>query len=278
MPQHIPDFKSLRKNGILDSACDQFNFRIDFFSMPDFCNVFMKKWADMLQVLSKSKTTFYRDRLNTTLGRNVNIDLVAEALNTTIGQISQSETYIFPNIFCKNEKEFIDGSGFTFFVNPYFLCIHGDNVEVDLLAFLACTFMYETIMSMWKENLVTPVDLSLRLHARKVFDSTAYEKGEGFGVGRNIPGPDFKSIRTSSKFEEGDMTCVVTNLLSLMNVEFREDIEQNRNNADSRMWENIISANSVYNINILQPDADFNDIYARLVDMCEDKIELICAR
>ena len=259
-----------KKGSILDEACEQFSFRIDFYSKPNFYEAFMKLWDGMMAECGIGPIEFNHNKLNRIQQNIVNVDAVAESLNTTIDNILDTKTYIFPSLFGKGESPREDEQEFILFVNSHFIDIYVRNFEIDDYVVKICSMLYLVAYNLWKESVISMVDIHLNAGAREILGKDVYLSKEGFGGYTPINSEALHNQFSTYQFIDNGIRCVVKNFLSLVNVDIEEETQL--------MWEHILSSDCIYSMRGDESQESFHELFNRMTDCCQKYIDCVCAR
>ena len=262
--------KVFREGSILEEACDQFSFRIDFYSKPNFYETFFKLWDEMMTECEIGQIKFHVNRLNIIQQNMVNVDAVAESLNTTIDSILDTQTYIFPSLFSKDGSNYTPDEKFILFVNPYFIDIHIKNINIDGFVVRVCNMLYRVAFILWKENVISISDMHINLGAREIISKDIYLSRDGFGGYNPINHEELHNQFSTYQFIEDNIRCIVKNFLSLVNVEMKGE--------NMQMWEHVISSDCIYSLIGNENEDSFMEMFNRLTECCQKYIDCVCVK
>ena len=227
----------------------------------------MDLWDEILSECEK--IDFYFKKLNIIQQNIVNIDAIAEALNTTIDNILDTKTYVFPSLF-RNSDQKGNEQEMVLFVNPYFINFYAKNVAIDDYIVTTCTMLFKFAFLLWKRNVLSISDIHLNLGAREIISKDVYLSGEGFGGYHAIDNNSLHNQFATHQFIDGNIRCVVKNFLSLVNVDIKKKKQL--------MWEHMISTDCIYKLSSEEDDDSFSSIFDKMIDTCQKYIDCICAK
>ncbi len=262
--------KIFHEGSVLDEACDQFSFRMDFYSKPNFYDTFLKLWDEMMAECKIGQIKFHVNRLNLLQQNMVNIDAVAESLNTTIDSILDTQTYIFPSLFSKDGTDHTPDQKFIMFVNPYFIDIFVKNIKIDDFIVRVCNMLYSVAFILWKENVISISDIHLNFGAREILSKEVYLSREGFGGYYPINKEELRNQFSTCQFIDGNIRCVIKNFLSLVNVEIEGE--------NMQMWEHVISSDCIYSLIGNENEESFKEIFNCMTEYCQKYIDFVCVK
>lgn len=264
------DTSIFRKDSILDSDCERFSFRIDFYSMPDFLEKFTAIWKKDLLGHDLNYVEFNVNKLNLIQRHLVNVDAVSEALNTPIEQILAADTIVFPNLFSKDGTELKENQRIIVLINKYFIQLTVIKVNIDDFIHLLCEMLYIIIVRLWMENSVSVVDIQINAEARKMFGKDFYATDQSFGGYLPVNNGQLHNQVSTFQFVEDNLKCIVTNFLSLTDVFFENDVKE-------IMWEQKLSADCVLTVEDKLKADGFRPVFDFMISKAQDYIKL-CAR
>lgn len=259
-----------REGSILEEACDQFSFRMDFYSKPNFDETFLKLWDEMMTECKIGQIKFNVHKLNLIQQNMVNVDAVAESLNTTIDSILDTRTYIFPSLFSKDGSNYSPDQKFIMFVNPYFIDIFVKNIKIDHFVVKVCNMLYHVASILWKENVISISDIHINLGAREIISKDVYLSKDGFGGYNPIDNDDLHNQFATYQFIDNNVKCVVKNILRLVNV--------NTNEGEDLMWEHIISSDCIYTLLGDEHEDGFMEMFNQMTECCQKYIDCVCVK
>ncbi len=271
MSKHGSNIEGIfRQGSIMDQACEVFSFRMDFYSKPNFFEAFFKEWDSHLAEFNKSRVEFNVKQLNIIQQSMVNIDAVAQALNTTIESIQDSMTYIHSSLYERMEYDAEDAD-MVLFVNPYFIQLYFRHVKMDEYRLTICKLLSLMIFDLWKTNVVSLVDFQMNMEASQIISRELYlSQEEGFGGYRPIENNKLCQQFSTHQFVEDRFLCVIKNLLSLVDVPFKEEGLQ-------KMWQHDLAAECTYEISGEEKRLELPDkIIPDMIECCQKYIEYIC--
>ncbi|MBD5240566.1 MAG: hypothetical protein HDS59_00555 [Barnesiella sp.] len=262
--------KIFRKGSILEESCDQFSFRIDFYSKPNFFETFLKLWDEMMTECELGQIKFHVNRLNIVQQNMVNVDAVAESLNTTIDGILDTPTYIFPSLFSKDGSDHSPDQKFIMFLNPYFIDIFVKNLSIDNFIVRVCNMLYRVAFILWKKNVISVSDMYLNLGTREIISKDVYLSRDGFGGYNPINNKGLHNQFSTYQFIEDNIRCIVKNFLSLVNVDIKGE--------NMQMWEHVISSDCIYSLVGNEDDESFMKMFNRMTESCQKYIDCVCVK
>lgn len=262
----------LKRSSEFYKACDRLSFRLDFYSKPDFYGVFIDLWDKAIKNSGLESRDFIFDKLNPIQQNMVNIDAVAEALNTTIDNILDSKSYIFDNILNIDENESDSEAKNVLFVNPYYIDFYTRNLGLREDVVAICKILYDLSIQLWHDKKISIADIHLNIGASEILDIDSYLSMAGFGGYKPVGDPTLCNQMSTSQFVDNGFRCIVKNYLSLLDVTLKED------ETTEQMWYHVVSADYIHYIDGEETVEGFSSLFNKMLEKCQNYIESVCAK
>ena len=262
----------LKRSSEFYKACDRLSFRLDFYSKPDFYGVFIDLWDKAIKNSGLESRDFIFDKLNLIQQNMVNIDAVAEALNTTIDNVLDSKSYIFDNILNVEESEANSDVKNLLFVNPYCIHFYTRNLGLHEDVIKTCSMLYSLAIQLWQAKKISIADIYLNVGTSEILDKGSYLSMAGFGGYKPVGDPTLCNQMSTSQFVDNGFRCIVKNYLSLLDVTLKED------ETTEQMWYHVVSADYIHYIDGEETVEGFSSLFNKMLEKCQNYIESVCAK
>lgn len=258
------------KDSILANACDRFSFRMDFYSKPQFYEIFIDLWNSYLKEFGLKNTSYSFQPLNRFQQNIVNVDSIAESLNTSLEQITVEPTYIYRDLNALICQEKPSNGEITLFINRYYINLHISEFRIDDRTSKFLNWLYDTLIKLWNENTISIADMQIMTSASEILSIESYKCNDGFGGYKAIDSDFIHNQWSSTQFVYSDLNCTVTNILRLSNVRFEDE-------SPEKMWEHTILAICVHRFDEGNGNESFNSLFNRMLEQSQESIKL-CAK
>ncbi len=262
----------ISSNSKFANACDRFFFRIDFYSKPKFCDIFIDRFNNYLIEKGLRNIPYSYQPLNRFQQRIVYTDSIAESLNTSLEQITIEPVYIYRELqpLISQEKS-SQNEQVSLFVSPYYIAINISNFSINhsILDFLE--WIYNNLEELWDNNTISIADIQISFYASEVLSIESYKNLDGIGGYTPINDSNIHNQWSSSQFIVDDLDCTITNILRLSDVE-------NENHELEKMWEHVISSVCIRKFDSGKAQEPFKELLNRMFRESDKCIELLCAK
>lgn len=212
-------------------SCEAMRIRFDYFSKPWCLTEFLRyigAWFEEIVQAHASNGSFrvYYNRLpNDVELQRIDVDAVAEALNTTIEGVSSSDSYIYPSLielFDRAEGEMAPVA--QLFISRFYICIWLEHILLNEKVEVFVKKMCEIIEEISRPNVVSLVDLQLKTNSSILYTYEAF-KAEFGALNLIVDKAPLKNYVRLYQFAEANTEVTVSNIVRHLDVNIDEGQE-----------------------------------------------------
>ena len=202
---------------------DAFSVRFDYFSQPDFIQRFFEKLRPLFNSFFEAALplSFRLEVPNQFMLRMMNIDSVAQILNTTIGQISKEPIYVYEDkILTFIDRNLLNQKSFgSLMIGKNYCCLYlGNSIIPDLIRnFL--DGLYGIIKDLEKKGYISLVNMELLISGRIITNEKGYNNNVLIGNYTPISPEYCTSMVQNYLLERPNLKMSLLNILRITDVE-----------------------------------------------------------
>lgn len=241
---------------------DAFMIRFDYYCKPYFLSAFLEM-VDHIFLEHDQENTRSQFRIhnpNIFFQQQINIDSVAQRLNTSLEQIVEDRIYIIdtPGLTGLSQDKMSEGASATLMIGKYYCCIYVENSPVDKEGMSIWSAIYDSLRELEARKVVSLVNLEVKVTGRMVTNHKGYLGNRFYGSYKRLDiDNNCSQILTYSR-ENDDTKCTVNNNFRHGNVIIDKEVYPD-------MWEQRLTLTVDYQLNGNESDK-FEDIFNNLLE------------